>query len=117
MLGTSWEELVERGRVLAAAPPLSRGDKARRGPDDPKWGLGDLLLEVPDSAVDRFASDVGEDAAAFRQYRVVAAAWPVQSRVAASWTAHRELKDHPARFELIVPGMTMRQAAEAAGKK
>jgi hypothetical protein len=37
--------------------------------------------------------------------------------VAASWSAHRDLKDMPNRFELIMPGMTVRQAALAAGKK
>lgn len=108
--------LVARGRVLLDAPPLSRSEKSRRGLEDPKWTLGELLQDVPDDVLESFASALGADRLALRQYRDVAAKWPRVHRVAASWTAHRELKDHPARFDVIHAGMTMRQAAAAAGK-
>jgi hypothetical protein len=117
MLHTNSQEWVERGRALVGAPPLSRGDKAKRGLEDPKWAIGDLLLEVPESLIQPFATELGQDTQAFRLYRAVAAAWPVGSRVAASWTAHRELMHDHTRFEIIKPGMTMREARVVAGKK
>lgn len=115
---SEWQSWLERGRVLVDAPPLSRADKSKRGPEDAKWALGDLMLEIPDHRVEAYARELGEErASTLRQYREVASRWPRERRVAASWTAHRELKDHPDRFALIVPGMTMRAAAEAAGKR
>ena len=73
---------------------------------------------MPDHLVDRFGIELtGEEQPAWRQYRAVARSWPADSRVSASWTGDGELKDHPDRMNLISPGMTMRQAAETAGKK
>jgi hypothetical protein len=112
-----WDEWLTRGRALLGVPPLSRAAKSVRGLEDPKWALGDFLLEVPPHQVERLALQLGQEKTAFRQYREVASNWPPEHRVAASWTSHRELKDHPQRFEVISPGMTVRQAAEAAGKK
>jgi len=112
-----WNSWLERGRALLSAPPLSRKDKAERGPEDPKWSLGDLLLEMPEHLVDRFALMLGEEKGTFHRLREVAEKWPAEHRVRASWSAHRDLKDHPERFTLIVPGMSVRAAAVAAGKK
>lgn len=118
VLPTDWNTWLERGRALLSAPPLNRADKSKRGLEDPKWALGDLVSEIPDHLVDRFSRELtGDEKGLFRQYKAVALAWPANYRTAASWTAHRELKDHPNRFELITPGMTMRAAAIAAGKK
>lgn len=100
-----------------SAPPLSRKDKAEHGPEDPKWRLGDLLREMPGHLVDRFALMLGQEKGTFHRLREVAEKWPADRRVRASWSAHRDLKDHPERFTLISPGMSVRAAAEAAGKK
>src|SRR4051812_33399223 len=113
-----WAELVGKGRALAGAPPLGRADKSKLGLSDPKWALGDLLLnEVPLADIGRFAKMIGRSEGELRRLRDVAEKWPAQERQAASWSAHRDLKDLPDRFENIRPGMTVREAAEAAGKK
>lgn len=112
----TWDDQVESGRALADAPRLSRADAAKRGPEDPKWALGDLAATVPEEHLDRFSKEIGVSPSDVRAYRRVAVEWPPEHRVAASWTAHRELKDHDERFLLIQPGMSMRKAAEAAGK-
>ncbi|MBA2706870.1 MAG: hypothetical protein H0U59_03590 [Gemmatimonadaceae bacterium] len=111
------QDWLERGRALLASPPLSRADKSKNGLADPKWGLGDLLLEVPEPLVARVAGELGKSESEFRRYREVASRWPADRRVQASWSAHRDLKDHDDRFELIHPDMTVREAALAAGKK
>lgn len=112
----SWSSWIEQGRALLAAPPLTRGEKKAKGQDDPKWALGDLLLELPEQRLDRFAEELDQSPSEFRRLRDVAGQWPPEHRVAASWSAHRDLKDHQDRFNLIHPGMTVRQAAKAAGK-
>lgn len=101
------------------APALSRAEKAKSGPADPKWAIGDLLLEIPDHLLGRIAGELGEAEGELRRYREVAGAWPSEYRVAASWSAHRDLKELPVprRYETIRPGMTVREAAELAGKK
>lgn len=109
--------MVERGRALIAAPPLGRAEKSTEGRSDPKWAFGDLLAEVPEHMLQRYAAEIGARETELRRLREVAARWPEQHRVAASWSAHRDLKDHPERFNLIHPGMTVREAAAAAGKK
>jgi hypothetical protein len=111
-----WDDQVELGRALADAPRLGRADASKRGPEDPKWALGDLAATIPEEHLDRFAKEIGVSPSDVRAYRRVAVAWPSENRVAASWTAHRELKDHEERFALIAPGMSMRAAAQAAGK-
>lgn len=116
-MDANWDRWLERGRALLGAPSLSRKEKAQRGPEDPKWKLGDLLLEIPEHLVDRFALLLGEEKGALHRLREVAQKWPAEQRVCASWSAHRDLKDHPERFSLIRPGMSVREAAEAAGKK
>lgn len=116
-MNDTWDSLVERGRALLGAPPLGRASKATAGPSDPKWALGDLLAHVPDSLLARYAVEIGANEGELRRLRDVAAKWPATRRVAASWSAHRDLKDHAERFSLIRPGMTVREAAEAAGKQ
>lgn len=112
-----WTRQVELGRGYLAAPQLSRAEKSSNGQSDPKWALGDLLTNVPDHFIGKFASEVGASESELRRYRDVAERWPIECRVAASWSAHRDLKDVADRFEKIRPGMTVREAAEAAGKK
>ena len=113
----NWQHWIERGRAIVGAPPLTRGEKSTRGTSDPKWALGDLLSEVPDLAIPRLAKELDRDEGELRRLKDVSSKWPPERRVAASWSAHRDLKDMPNRFELIMPGMTVRQAALAAGKK
>lgn len=116
-MDANWDSWLERGRALLGAPPLSRKEKVERGTEDPKWKLGDLLLEMPEHLVDRFALLLGEEKGGLHRLREVAEKWPAEHRVQASWSAHRDLKDHPDRFSRIRPGMSVREAAEAAGKK
>lgn len=108
---------MELGRALLSAPRLSRTEAAIAGPADTKFKLGDLLQSIPTTERERFAREIGLAVSEARSYAAVAEAWPTDTRCAASWTAHRELKDHPRRFELITPAMSMRKAREAAGKK
>jgi hypothetical protein len=117
-----WDAWLARGRaILTARPDLRRNEQASRGLENPRWAWGDLLLEVPEALLDLLADDLGPAVSSirshFRSYREVAAKWPPAQRVAASWTAHRELKDCEARFDFLRPGMTMRDAAAMAGKK
>lgn len=113
-----WDALVERGRAFAGAPPLSRAEKSKEGLSDPKWALGDLLLnEIPIVEIGTFAKAIGRPEGELRRLRDVAEKWPRDRRLAASWSAHRDLKDEPDRFDKIRPGMTVREAAQAAGKK
>jgi hypothetical protein len=112
-----WSSWIERGHALFGAPPLTRGEKSTRGVDDPKWALGDLLSEVPEHLIPHLAKDLGRGEGELRRLRDVAIRWPSETRVAASWSAHRDLKDVPNRYELITPGMTVRESALAAGKK
>lgn len=115
----TWDDRLEQVRTQLVAPPLPRSAKARARLKDPKWVIGDLLQGVPDHLLSRMASKLEQSEGDFRRYREVAEAWPIEHRVAASWSAHRDLKDvsAPRRYELIRPGMTVRQAMRAAGKR
>lgn len=117
MVEPSWSTVVERGRAILSVPPLTRSEKSIKGTSDPKWALGDLLVEVTDHLLPRLARQLGHSEGDLRRLKEVASKWPPDRRSAASWSSHRELKDSPNRFELISPGMTVRQAASAAGKK
>jgi hypothetical protein len=101
-----------------AAPRLGRAQRASLGPEDEKFALGDLVSDVADDQLDRLAHEIGHNltGASLRSYREVARAWPQDKRVAASWTAHRTLMNHPDRFDIIQPKMTLRQAQKATGK-
>ena len=116
---TDWEELVEPGRAILSAPRLGRAERASSGPSDEKFALGDLFLGVEDEQLEWLAGRLGHNltGAGLRSYREVAAAWPPEKRVAASWTTHRTLKNAPDRFDVIKPGMTLRQAQQAIGKQ
>lgn len=111
------EAAVERVRSAMAAPDLRRSEVQTRGPQDPKFLVGDAFLAFPTiEERDAVATLVGLNQAQARSYAKVAEAWPVQTRVATSWTVHRELckktkfYDPVNRFDTIRPGMTMREA-------
>ncbi len=93
------------------------------------WRWADLVARVmPPGSADRdtlvtWATEIGwietgRTVTTLLMFRTVALAWPPDRRCAgASFTAHAELAAEPARFELIRPGMTKRQARVVAGKK
>lgn len=109
-----WARWVGEVARLTAAPPLRRGEQSSRGPEDPKFQLGDFLLRVPEQYVEMLAIEQDLDPAQLRIYREVAAKVPPERRVRASWTVHRDLRD---RLDLLRDGLTVRQAAAAAGKR
>jgi len=113
-LAVEWDSWIEEGARLLAVPPLRRRVVSTRGPEDKKFALGDFLLSLPVEYVDRLAAALGQEPSTFRAYRDVADKVSPERRVAAAWSAHRDLKDRP---ELLEPGMTVRQAARLAGKK
>jgi hypothetical protein len=113
-LPPEWDHWMMEGARLLAAPPLRRNDQARRGPEDPKFALGDWLLEIPSQFVDALAESLDRDPSQFRVYREVAEKISPANRLAASWTVHRDLRDRP---ELLTDGLTVRRAAERLGKK
>lgn len=107
----TWHREVER---LLAAPPLRRNEISTRGPEDPKFALGDFLKEVPEGHLDALAESLKQDPGQFRSYREVAKALPGPQRVAASWTVHRNLRHRP---DLLRDGLTVRQANDLLGGK
>lgn len=115
---TDWTEKAESGRAIMAAPRLGRSERVSLGPQDEKFALGDLLSDVEDDKLEPLAKAIGHNlsAANLKSYRDVARAWPPDQRVAASWTAHRTLKNLANRFEVIRPGMKLRDAVVATGK-
>jgi hypothetical protein len=115
---TDWAEKVESGRAIMAAPRLGRAQRVSLGPQDEKFALGDLLSDVEDDQLERLARGIGHNltAATLKSYREVAGAWPSAQRVAASWTVHRTLKNLADRFDVIQPGMTLREAQIASGR-
>jgi hypothetical protein len=111
--------LVESGRSIMTASRLA-GDDDKRA--DEKFPLGDLLLAVDDLDDEHLkviAKEIGYGltGGTLKSYREVARAWPPETRVDASWTTHRTLAKLDNRLELIKPGMTLRQAQQAAGKR
>lgn len=104
-----------------AAPRLGRTEQVTRGPEDFKFGLGDLLAgddDLDNEAFEWLAREIGHNltSANLKSYREVARAWPREKRIAASWTVHRTLKNADNRFELVQPGMKLREAQVATGK-
>lgn len=101
---------------------MSASRLGRAKKDDPatdeKFLLGDLLQGVGDEALPELAEAIGYGLTPgnLKSYRDVSQAWPVEHRVAASWTAHRTLKGENNRFDIIHAGMTLRQAQKAIGK-
>ncbi len=113
-LPSGWGTWVEQGVRLLAAPPLRRNEQTTRGPDDPKFALGDFLVNIPSQHVDLLAEALHVDSGQVRIYRDVATKIPPGQRVGASWTVHRDLRDRP---DLLRPGLTVRQAGALLGKK
>lgn len=115
----SYEGLVAAGRA------------AREQADNMQWVEGDLALQVealpgderprdPETgafladekkALKRYADDVGVRFSVLKEYRRTAEAWPSTTRVVeAPWGVHHALAAQEDRFDLIRPGMTVRQA-------
>lgn len=113
-LPAEWSSWLEEGARLLAVPPLRRNEISTRGPEDKKFLLGDLLVQVPGRMVETFAAELGVDATTLRSYREVSKKVPPDRRVAAAWSVHRDLKEAP---DLLRPGLTVREAAILAGKK
>jgi hypothetical protein len=115
-----WQGVVEAGRGIMSAARLGRAPDGADALEDPKFALGDLIsgTEVAKEEFQLLAAEIGYDLTPsnLRSYRQVAIAWPPESRVSASWTAHRTLATLPHRHDLIRPGMTLRDAQKAAGK-
>lgn len=118
-LTMSYEGLVEAGRA------------AREQGDNVQWTEGDLALQVDGLPIDarprdpetwlfiedeakalkRYAEDVGVAYATLKRYRQVASAWPKSTRSTSTpWHVHRALVAQEDRFDLIRPGMTVREA-------
>lgn len=112
-LPPEWDSWLERGARLLAAPPLRRNDQSALGPRDPKFALGDFLLGVPSQYVEPLAEALHANPGQFRIYRDVAEMVPLERRVAASWTVHRDLRDRP---DLLQNGLTVRRAGALLGK-
>ena len=113
-LPPEWSTWVEEGARLLAAPPLRRSEQVARGPEDPKFAIGDFLATIPGPYVELLAEHLGRDAAQFRVYREVAEKIPSDQRVKASWTVHRDLRERP---DLLSDALTVRAAAALLGKK
>src|SRR3954453_4169960 len=111
---SDWPRWLGGGGGLLAAPPLRRGEQISRGPEDPKFTIGDYLARLPEEWVEPLAIDLDVDPAQLRVYREGATKVPPELRVRASWTVHRDLRD---RVDLLRDGLTVRDAAAAAGKR
>lgn len=101
---------MEGVRAAMRAPALARSEKSRPGAD-PKWAIGDALLEAPEDHRDQLAREAGLSQNDARSYWRTSEAWPQPTRTTpASWTAYRELRDLEDRFSIIYPGMNVRAA-------
>lgn len=117
-----WGTIVEAGRSIIASSRLGNADDDRLGVADEKFALGDLVVSagpMDDTELGLLAKEIGHGlkTGQLKSYREVAEAWPADRRVAASWTTHRTLAKQPNRFDLIKPGMTLRAAQVAAGRR
>lgn len=107
------EGWAERVRAALRAPSLARSEKSKPGAD-PKWAVGDALLDVPEEHRDAVATAAGLNQNDARSYWRTSEAWPRHTRtVPASWTVYRELNRLENRFTLIYPGMKVRDAHRA----
>src|SRR4051794_18828954 len=111
-LPPEWNSWLAEGARLLGVPQLRRAAKTSRGPEDPKFAIGDFLCTVPSQFVDALAAALGVDPSQFRSYRDVADKVPPSRRVAASWGVHRQLKEQP---DLLRDGLTIRGAAKLLG--
>lgn len=87
---------------------VERGTELVSNIGDSKWELGDLANQVcpatngdKEGRLERFADAIDVSFHTLRSYRSVASAWPLATRVASSWTVHRELASNPDRFDII----------------
>jgi hypothetical protein len=108
---TRWKELVREGII-------------RDG--NRNWFLGDSALEIApmgdtngnngsEANLRRYADEIGVEYHSLLSYRQVAQAWPLNTRVSSTaWKVHQQLMG---RKELILPGMTVTQAAAALGQQ
>lgn len=114
----SYEGLVEAGRA------------AREEADNVQWTEGDLALQVetlpadamprdpetgqfldPKKGLKLYANDIGLNYSTLKDYRRTADCWPVDARApTAPWRVHAVLAGQADRFNLIQPGMTVREA-------
>jgi hypothetical protein len=101
-LPAEWQLWLQEGARLLAVPPLPRSESAARGPEDPKFALGDFLLTVPEQYIDALAEQLQQKPARFRVCRDVAQKFPPQRRVAAAWSTHRDCRKKPHKLR---PGM------------
>jgi hypothetical protein len=111
--GKSYATLVREGKV------------AMQNIEQSQWILGDLALEVEpikkgerryrrNEKLSKFADEIGCPYDSLREYREVAARWPVAERSAStSFGAHKILKTAKDRAKRIKPGMTCKEAREA----
>jgi hypothetical protein len=107
---TPFEGWVERVRAAMRAPSLARSEKSRPGAD-PKWVIGDVLLDIPEEHRDQVAVAAGLKQNDARSYWRTSEAWPPHTRTTpASWTVYRELRRMEDRFSIIYPGMKVRPA-------
>lgn len=118
-LTMSYEGLVEAGRA------------AREQADDMQWVEGDLALQVEvlppterprdaetgefladeAKALRRYAEDIGLNRSTLLDYRRAAEAWPPSARaLGVPWRVHSVLASLEDRFDLIQPGMSVREA-------
>lgn len=106
-----WQELVQQGIIR---------DGGRN------WYLGDAALEIApvgengahngsQDNLRQYADEIGVEYHSIMEYRRVSDSWPPNNRVVGtSWKVHAQLTSRP---DLIRPGMTVTQAAEALGQK
>lgn len=112
MMDGPFEGWLEGVQSAMALPPLPRSQKSRPGVD-PKWGIGDALLTVPEEHRDHVAQLAGINRTDARSYWRTASAWPPYTRtVPAAWSVYRELAPLPDRFKVISTRMTVRDAIQ-----
>jgi hypothetical protein len=97
-----WNEWVEEVGRLLAAPSLPRGQRATRGPEDPRWATGDFLLKIPPRYLAALADEVDYSLAELKRLRDTSRQFPKDKRVAAAWSTHRDCRT---KKHLLRPGM------------
>lgn len=121
---TSWMKLVQKGQELY------------KSHEEILWAWADLLAEVAPAEnhppgrnrqhseyvpmrkiIAAFREEVGIDRSldTLVEWRHVGIAWPKDKRVeGCGWRAHRIIAGNPARFDILQPGMSARQATARA---
>jgi hypothetical protein len=128
MAERNWNELVAEGKKLLADQEKTESEI--------KWHWADLALEVEPPAesgtrpragaysrLRSWAEEIGwfetdRTLDTLADYRSTAMAWLVEERcVGATFSTHRELRDHADRVKLIKPGLSRKEARRLAGRK